>query len=91
MFKQKSYPDSGALFPNDSSTAGAPEMTGTLKLSSDLLKSCTKDENGLIVIRIAAWKKQGAKGSFFSVQASKPMAQRNKRKSGNEHQIRLPQ
>ena len=74
MFKQKSYPDSGALFPNDSSTAGAPEMTGTLKLSSDLLKSCTKDENGLIVIRIAAWKKQGAKGNFLSVQARKPMA-----------------
>jgi hypothetical protein len=72
MYAKKSYPNSGALFPNDGAKEGSPAMTGTIKLSTDLLKQLEKDEDGLLVLRIAAWKKQGAKGSFLSISASKP-------------------
>jgi len=72
----KSYPNSGALWPNENPKENSPNMSGTIKISADLIKGCPRDENGLITIRLAAWKKQGPKGSFLSVSASAPMAQK---------------
>ena len=71
---KKIYPNSGALFPNKKSQPASPDMTGELTVNADLLKSCPRDEQGNVVIRLAAWDREGQRGNFYSIKASAPQA-----------------
>ena len=52
-------PGSGTLFTNDRKTAdNQPDMTGEIKLPDGTL------------MRLAAWRKDGTKGPFFSLKLS---------------------
>jgi len=55
-------PNSGSLFKNEKKSDKQPDYTGTFK-----------DSTGK-EWRLAAWVKEGAKGKFFSLLASEPMA-----------------
>jgi len=67
------YPNSGALFPAKKASPKAPDHTGKLSVNADLLKSCPRDSDGNVEIRIAAWEKSGQNGSIFlSIVASAP-------------------
>jgi hypothetical protein len=69
---KKIYPNSGGLFVNKKNQAASPDYTGELTVNADLLKTCPRDEQGNVVIRLAAWEKEGSKGPFFSLKASAP-------------------
>jgi hypothetical protein len=62
--------NNGTLFPNKSKQKPtSPDYSGSVLL--DL--SHFKVENNQINVRLAGWKKQGAKGMFLSLAASAPM------------------
>jgi hypothetical protein len=55
-------PNTFTLFVNDKKSNNSPDMTGTFV-----------DSNGK-EMRIAAWKKQGSKGEFYSGQISEKIS-----------------
>lgn len=69
---KKIYPNSGALFPQKKSQPASPDYTGELTVNADLLKTCPRDEQGNVTIRLAAWEREGARGAFYSIKASAP-------------------
>lgn len=68
-YQQK--PNSGSLFKADKKSDKAPDYTGNFM-----------DSNGKLW-RLAAWVKQGQKGSFFSLSASE-ITSATKEETGND-------
>jgi hypothetical protein len=66
------YTNSGALWKRQKRNDKAPDMTGDILITQELIDSLPRDADGDIRIEVSAWIRQTAKGEFLSLRVAKP-------------------
>jgi hypothetical protein len=62
------YPNTGGLWKTkEKKYDKSPDMWGELKLDPDFLRQLIDESNGLVVIKLGAWKKTAASGPWLAL------------------------
>jgi hypothetical protein len=84
------YPNTGGLWrTKEKKHDKAPDMWGELKLDRDYLRQLLDESNGLVTVKIDAWKRESATGnSYLSIKVNtwKPDGS----KGGSKSEERMP-
>lgn len=82
-------PDTGTIWPNDRKKSdNHPDMRGDIFISRDLLRTlATKNQDPLIKISVAAWKKVLGGKNCLSVSLSEPYEKPVERSSRDDSDI----
>jgi hypothetical protein len=66
------YPNTGGLWrTKEKKYDKSPDMWGELKIDRDYLRQLLDESNGLVTIKIDAWKKESATGnSYLSIKVN---------------------
>ena len=84
------YPNTGGLWrTKEKKYDKSPDMWGELKIDRDYLRQLLDESNGLVTIKIDAWKRKSATGnSYLSIKVNtwKPEGS----KGGSKSEERMP-